>query len=353
MQPIRVLVVDDSRFFREFLRRGLLVELPPGSEIATAGEPFEARDRILDFHPDVMILDVEMPKMDGIEFLTKLLAQYDQPTIIVTSEPRYQELALHAGAKGFFVKSFAEGDAQALCVTLARKIERIVRDAHTNHTIGSIEPHHRAREPFAPAPAEMPAGDQGQIGSCRLIALGASTGGTEALATVIGMLRPTLPPIAVVQHIPPDFSRLFAERLNHESAFSCKEAADGDLLQPNHIYVAPGDQQMRVVSLGHLLRLTCRAEPRVNGHRPSVDVLFDSVAKVVGAHAVGAIFTGMGADGAKGLLAMRQAGSSTLGQDEATCVVYGMPRAAWELGAVERQLPLKSIPAALMALGRK
>ena len=156
MQPIRVLVVDDSMFFREFLRRGLLAVLPPGSEIAAAGEPFEARDRILDFHPDVMILDVEMPKMDGIEFLTKLLAQYDQPTIVVTSEPRYQELAMRAGAKGFFVKSFAEGDAQALCVTLARKIERIVRDAHTNHTIGSIEPHHRAREPFAPAPAEMP-----------------------------------------------------------------------------------------------------------------------------------------------------------------------------------------------------
>ena len=183
----------------------------------------------------------------------------------------------------------------------------------------------------------------------KIIALGASTGGTEALATLISGLRPPLPPIVIVQHIPSGFSRLFAERLNRESAFTVKEAAEGDHLEPNHIYVAPGDRQMRVRALGDLLLLSCHGTELVNGHCPSVDVLFDSVAPL-GKAAIGVILTGMGADGAKGLLRMRQQGARTLGQNEHSSVVYGMPKAAYELGSVEKQLELSAMPMAIMHL---
>ena len=185
-------------------------------------------------------------------------------------------------------------------------------------------------------------------GRISLIALGASTGGTEALARVVKNLVPPLPPIVIVQHIPPGFSRLFAQRLDRESMLSAKEAADGDRLLDNHVYVAPGDQHLRVRAAGGFFA-ACARGPKVNGHCPSVDVLFESVAKTVGSRALGVIFTGMGADGAEGLRRMREAGAQTLGQDEKTCVVYGMPRAAYELGAVERQLPLDAIAGAILA----
>jgi len=187
----------------------------------------------------------------------------------------------------------------------------------------------------------------------KLIALGASTGGTEALASLIQGLRPPLPPIVIVQHIPYGFSRLFAERLNNESAFTAAEAVDGERLQPNHIYVAPGDRQMRVRRLGSEFFVACRGTEQVSGHCPSVDVLFASVAEAAGAEALGVILTGMGADGAEGLLAMRKKGARTLGQDEATSVVYGMPRVAFERGAVMRQLPLHAIAGCIMSLAHQ
>ena len=186
--------------------------------------------------------------------------------------------------------------------------------------------------------------------SVKLIAFGASTGGTEALATLIRGLRPPLPPIVIVQHIPYGFSRLFAERLDKESAFIVVEAVDGEHLQPNHIYVAPGDRQMRVRRLGSEFFVSCRGTEQVCGHCPSVDVLFDSVAECAGSEALGVILTGMGSDGAEGLLRMRQKGARTFGQDEATSVVYGMPRAAFECGAVMRQLPLSAMAGCVMSL---
>lgn len=189
-------------------------------------------------------------------------------------------------------------------------------------------------------------------GRFRIIALGASTGGTEALAEVIRGLRPPLPPIVIVQHIPCGFSRLFAERLNQESAFTAKEAADGDWLLPDHIYVAPGDRQMRVRRMGDRFLLSCRGTELVNGHCPSVDVLFQSVAVAAGKAALGVILTGMGNDGGHGLLAMRKHGADTLGQDEQSSVVYGMPRVAYELGAVRRQLPLSVIAPTIMGLAQ-
>ena len=339
MQPVRVLLVDDSLFFRSMLERELHAFLPAGSQIQTAGDPFEARDAILAFVPDVMVLDVEMPRMDGIEFLRKLLAQYDQPTIVLTGDARYESLARDAGARDFLQKPVG-CSPEVFCEELARRIMRIAGKEKTD--VGAAE----GVSGMPPRQAMERLGKH--AGRISLIALGASTGGTEALARVVRNLVPPLPPIVIVQHIPPGFSRLFAQRLDRESMLSAKEAADGDRLLDNHVYVAPGDQHLRVRAAGGFFA-ACARGPKVNGHCPSVDVLFESVAKTVGSRALGVIFTGMGADGAEGLRRMREAGAQTLGQDEKTCVVYGMPRAAYELGAVERQLPLDAIAGAILA----
>ena len=339
MQPVRVLLVDDSLFFRSMLERELHAFLPAGSQIQTAGDPFEARDAILAFVPDVMVLDVEMPRMDGIEFLRKLLAQYDQPTIVLTGDARYESLARDAGARDFLQKPVG-CSPEVFCEELARRIMRIAGKEKTD--VGAAE----GVSGMPPRQAMERLGKH--AGRISLIALGASTGGTEALARVVRNLVPPLPPVVIVQHIPPGFSRLFAQRLDRESMLTAKEAADGDRLLNNHVYVAPGDQHLRVRAAGGFFA-TCARGPKVNGHCPSVDVLFESVAKTVGSRALGVIFTGMGADGAEGLRRMREAGAQTLGQDEKTCVVYGMPRAAYELGAVERQLPLDAIAGAILA----
>ena len=339
MQPVRVLLVDDSLFFRSMLERELHAFLPAGSQIQTAGDPFEARDAILAFVPDVMVLDVEMPRMDGIEFLRKLLAQYDQPTIVLTGDARYESLARDAGARDFLQKPVG-CSPEVFCEELARRIMRIAGKEKTD--VGAAE----GVSGMPPRQAMERLGKH--AGRISLIALGASTGGTEALARVVRNLVPPLPPVVIVQHIPPGFSRLFAQRLDRESMLSAKEAADGDRLLDNHVYVAPGDQHLRVRAAGGFFA-ACARGPKVNGHCPSVDVLFESVAKTVGSRALGVIFTGMGADGAEGLRRMREAGAQTLGQDEKTCVVYGMPRAAYELGAVERQLPLDAIAGAILA----
>ena len=326
MSGLRVLLVDDSLLFREMLAGELLHYLPEGSQIEKAADPFEARDRILVFSPHVMLLDIEMPKMDGIEFLRRLLMQYRQPTIMISGTPEYQQLALEAGAVGFVVKP--RGNIlQAGPVFFAQLAEKICAAAQAGSNVHQTARMHKS-----------------------LIAIGASTGGTEALAAVLKSLRPPMPGIDVVQHIPPMFSRLFAERLDAECQLKVKEAANQDMIRPNHVYIAPGDQHVRIRGSLELMRLECAAGERVNGHCPSVDVMFFSAAQIAGAAALGVILTGMGADGAKGLLAMRQAGAETIGQDERSCVVYGMPRAAWELGAVERQLPLTMIAGAITSL---
>ena len=322
MSGIRVLIVDDSLVFREMLSKELMPHLPSGSVIEKAMDPFEARDKILAFDPDVMLLDIEMPKMDGVEFLRRLLSQYDQPTIMLSGTPEYRQLALSAGAVDFVVKPsgnlrLAGGD---FFISLAAKLCAAATARTSQHK-------------------EMK----------RLIALGASTGGTEALASVLNAMEPPLPPIVIVQHIPPMFSRLFAERLDHDTKFSVKEAENGDVATPNHVYVAPGDKHLRVMGRRGPIRISCKKGEKVNGHCPSVDVMFDSVAENVGLAALGVIFTGMGSDGAKGLLKVRASGAMTIGQDERTCVVYGMPRVAYEIGAVKQQLPLQMIPGAITA----
>ncbi len=330
MAGVRVLLVDDSLLFRELLSKELLSYLPAGSQIEKAADPFEARDKILELEPQIMLLDIEMPKMDGIEFLRRLLTQYQQPTIAMSSQPAYREMALAAGAVDFIVKP----------------------DGHILQA-GPDFFAQLAAKLCAAAAAGMPAPplDIPSVGLRKgILAIGASTGGTEALAALLRNLHPPMPPIVVVQHIPPMFSRLFAQRLETECSLTVKEAEHGDIARADHVYIAPGDKHMRVRGTMSALHLDCIAGERVNGHCPSVDVLFFSVAAVAGKAALGVILTGMGADGAKGLLAMRQAGAETLGQDERSCVVYGMPRAAWELGAVQRQLPLQAMAGAITTI---
>lgn len=335
MRALHILVVDDSVLFRDAVAREIIPYLPLGSSVDKARNAFEARDKILEIQPDMMLLSVELPNMDGIEFLRRLLPQYKQKTIVLGGNSKDKEAAIAAGAVDFIHKDggnivcmeshFYKELADSICKALDIKRENFW---HTSSARGTAE-------------------------AINLIAIGASTGGTEALAEVMKNLRPPMPGIVVVQHIPPMFSRLFAQRLDSEGSLDVKEAESGDAVLPNHAFVAPGNYQLRVKRCGGRYLLECSEGARVNGHAPSVDVLFDSVALSAGASALGVILTGMGADGAKGLLAMRQAGARTLGQDEASSVVYGMPRAAWQMGAVERQLSLEAIAGVITALVRK
>ncbi|MFA6849134.1 MAG: chemotaxis-specific protein-glutamate methyltransferase CheB [Selenomonadaceae bacterium] len=328
MIGIRVLVVDDSMVFREALVKGLSQYLPKDSLVERAKDSFEARDKILEFEPDVMILDVEMPRMDGIEFLRRLIIQYPQPTVVLSGSERYRESAMNAGAKDFMIKP----DGMLL---------------RTGQFFAEL-----AQRAYNAAKSQQSTQAAMNRTTKRLIAIGASTGGTEAIAKILGGLTLPLPGIVIVQHIPPLFSTLFAERLNTTCCMKVKEAKGGEQVLPGCVFIAPGDKHMVVKKVAGNLQINCITGERVNGHCPSVDVLFDSVAEAVGDGAVGVILTGMGNDGAKGLLKMRQSGAKTLGQNEASSVVYGMPRAAYEIGAVERQLPLTSMAIGITSLVR-
>ena len=328
MAGIRVLIVDRSLFFRKGVERELSARLPKGSQFRLSGNAYDARDKILSFDPDVMILDADLPDMNGIMFLKKLMSQYTQPTIVLGGQKQQRLSALSAGAMDFMEKPDKKVAGSPFYQELARRVAGV-------------------------AGVELAAHEQTAKTSIRLIAMGASTGGTEALSTVLRKLKPPLPPIVIVQHIPPMFSRLFAERLDQECRLSVKEAEDGDTIMENTVYIAPGNHQMRVHRIGGIVQLSCTKEPKVGGHCPAVNVLFDSVAKQFGEDSLGVILTGMGADGSTGLLNMRNAGARTLGQDEASCVVYGMPKAAYEIGAVERQLPLDSIAKVMMEIAGK
>ena len=379
MDAIKILIVDDSMLFREVLNVGLKSRLPEGSHIEKAADPFEARDKILSFDPEVMILDVEMPNMNGIEFLKRLIVQYNLPTIVSSSRSIYKELAMQAGAFSFLEKPSSTFSTKGYIDALVREIELACQhgrallhgaqseDSHENGELKRVEALVRkadaepARKYVSyeivgsrPKPAAAPGRPQMPLPAreVELIAIGASTGGTEALSQILKELSPPLPPIVVVQHIPPMFSRLFAERLNNECVLGVKEAENGDRLKSNYVYIAPGDKQMMVKKFGDMMQLDVNHGPKVNGHCPSVDVLFDSVAERIGDGALGVILTGMGADGARGLLKMREAGAVTLGQDQESCVVYGMPKAAYEMGAVAQQLPLSAMACMITEVAR-
>jgi len=332
MKPIKVLVVEDSMVFRELLVQNLGKD-PEIQIVATAKDPFEARDAILEYHPDVMTLDIELPKMSGIEFLKKLMPQYPLPVVMISALSDKVFDALNAGAVDFVAKPSVSNRAE-LKEFISNELPAKIKIAATAK-VGNT----RRR-----TVQEQMKKYSSRAGRNLVIAIGASTGGTEAICSVAKEYGEDLPGIVVVQHMPPGFTAMYAKRLDNDCKMHVKEAETGDRVLPGHMLIAPGgDRHMRLVKVNGVYQVECRRGEKVNGHCPSVDVLFDSVAKVAGANALGIILTGMGGDGAKGLLAMRQAGARTIGQDESTCVVYGMPKVAYEIGAVEYQEKLQNI----------
>lgn len=312
MRPIKVLVVEDSMVFRELLVQSLSKD-PDIQVVGTAKDPFEARDAILEYKPDVMTLDVELPRMSGIEFLRKLIPQYPLPVVVISSLSDKVFDAMNAGAVDFVAKP---------SYTDRRQLENFVH----NELLVKIKIASTAKiSKIKKKVVQEVQQNFTSKGKNLIIAIGASTGGTEAICSVMKDYGADLPGIVIVQHMPPGFTEMYAKRLDNQCRIRVKEARTGDRVLPGTALIAPGgDKHMRVVNVGGNYQVEVVAGPKVNGHCPSVDVLFESVARVAGKDALGIILTGMGGDGAKGLLAMRQAGAKTIGQDESTCVVYGM-----------------------------
>lgn len=353
----RVLIVDDSAVVRQLLSEILAADAEI-EVVGTASDPYVAREKIKLLKPDVLTLDVEMPRMDGLMFLHNLMRLHPIPVVMISSltqrgaDTTLQALAL--GAVDFVSKPTLD-------------VQRGLR-GFAEEIITKVKMAARARvrvpeRPLLPAPGST--GTQSAPGASaltaararfrttdRLIAIGASAGGTEALRVVLEGMPADAPAVVITQHLPASFSAAFAERLDRHSAMAVREASDGEAILPGHAYIPKGGQHLRVIGDG--ARWRCRIDdgPAVNRHKPAVDVLFHSVAQTAGANAIGAILTGMGDDGARGLLAMRQAGARTLIQDEATAVVWGMPGAAHKLGAAEEIVPLERIAERLLTLAR-
>ena len=336
--PTKVLIVDDSPFVRSTLTR-VLADKDDIQVVGGAKDPFEARELIITYRPDVILLDIELPRMDGITFLSKLMKHYPVPVIMCSGvAPASSAAALRALELGAVevVPKPSSGGSRALSQlgeTLADKV--------------------RAAAIACPAPPPVPAPDKTRVQSFRhmggdpnryVMAIGASTGGTEAIRMLLAQVPPDSPPIVMVQHMPEGFTESFANRLDQLSDISVREAAEKDLLEPGVALLARGGMQMEVRNSAGKWRVVYTTNQPVNQHCPSVDVLFDSLARCSGRHLIGILLTGMGADGARGLFNLRQQGALTVGQDEGSCVVYGMPKVAVELGAVQHQAAPSSIP---------
>lgn len=341
MRSIKVLIVDDSIVFRELLVQNLRKD-PAITVVAAAKDPYEARDAIIRYKPDVMTLDIELPRMNGIEFLRKLMPQYPLPVVVISALSDKVFDAMDAGAVDFVGKP---------AISNRMQLEEFIRsELLVKIKIASTAKIGNIKRKVLSKDYEGPAVGKNNL----LVAIGASTGGTEAIFEVVKGFGPDIPGVVIVQHMPPGFTAMYAQRLNNQCRVRVKEAQTGDCVLPGHVLVAPGgDQHMRVVKVNGVYQVECRNGPRVNGHCPSVDVLFESVANTAKRDAVGIILTGMGGDGAKGLLAMREAGARTIGQDESTCVVYGMPKVAYDIGAVEYQVKLPDIAARTYAILNK
>ena len=335
---IRVLIVDDSAVVRRLVTDALRAD-PEIEVVGTAIDPYVARDKIKELNPDVLTLDLEMPRMDGLTFLRILMEQHPLPVVIMSSLSQrgsdYALEALRLGACDVLGKpagSYSFGDLGP------QLIARIKAAAGTH-----------LRRPTAIAPgrprqAARSGAGTGSFSARQVILLGASTGGTEALREVLTRLPAGLPGIAIVQHIPPIFSKAFADRLNTQCEFEVREAVDGDRLTPGLALIAPGNFHLMLQWQGDHYRARVTGGPQVWHQRPAVDLLFKSAADCGAApHAIAGILTGMGKDGAEGLLRLRELGATTFAQDEASCVVYGMPRAAWENGAAQRQLSIDRV----------
>lgn len=404
MDRIKLLVVDDSILFREVLSRYIqqddMIEI-----VGKAGDAYSARDMILQYEPDVMTLDLEMPRMDGAAFLKKLLPQYYIPTIVVSSSDE-RKAAKEAGAVEFLAKPAARtnNDMAQFAEELCAAIRRAYKSNHPNvnidikatvklpvkPTVSQPAPQSAVKPAVSAVPPKSSMSEMARVAAMAekavsqtaqsisnsgvqsiyenkdksamaaaaaanapkhaklkkseaIIALGASTGGTEALEQVIRVFPADTPPVIIVQHMPAGFTKLYSERLNRSCKMEVKEAVDGERLRRGLIVVGAGEHHLRLCKDRQGWYISSKPGEKVSGHCPSVDVMFNSVAEVAGPLAIGAILTGMGRDGADGLLKMRQAGAFTIGQDKETCVVYGMPMEAYNCGAVEVQAPLYKI----------
>lgn len=388
MAKIRVLIVDDSLFFRTSLER-MLKKDPEIEIVGMAYDAADAMQKIQQLRPNVVTLDVEMPRMNGIEFLGKLLPVYSVPVVVVSSAPVHVFDALSAGAVDFVRKPELKSpsDFAAFAADLAEKIKAAsmarvhlkkavsaaaVATAATAAAAGNTArtpapARSQALAPLAPLAASAAASAATAAAALRspmasavsaakkdtLIAIGASTGGTEATIAVVKNLPASTPGIVIVQHMPPVFTNMYAQRLNRICNMSAIEATDMMRVEQGKIIVAAGDYQLRVMRDAQGYYVTVRPGEKVSGHCPSVDVMFESVASAAGARAIGVLLTGMGQDGANGLLKMRRAGAYTIGQDQESCVVYGMPAVAFEIGAVQKQLPVDQITGDIITyLGR-
>ena len=338
-KPVRVLIVDDSAVIRQLL--SMLLSEDPGIEVVgTAGDPLIARERIKELNPDVVTLDVEMPNMDGVTFLRKIMSLRPMPVVMISTLTQVGAEttleALEIGAVDFIAKpvhDVAHGLSE-----IASELQAKVKHAA----------HARVGVRHAPAKTRAQRPDWKSGSSDRIIAIGASTGGVEALKTLLMGMPAVCPPIIITQHMPPRFTAAFAERLNRECPMRVSEAVHNEFIEPNHAYIAPGAFHLELARSGGHYRCNLSEAPAVSGHRPSVDVLFSSVAKVAGKAAIGVILTGMGKDGAEGMCLMREAGAMTLGQDEASSLIYGMPRVAFERGGVVRQSSLSHMAEAIL-----
>ena len=354
MSKIRVMIVDDSAVVRQVLTATLSAD-PGISVIGAASDPVFALDKMNKEWPDVIVLDVEMPRMDGITFLKKIMAEHPTPVVICSTltekgaETTLQ--ALSAGAVSIVTKPkiglklFLEDASDNLVATVKAA-------ARANlHRLGTTScPLPVAPKLTADAVLAATSGHAMAQTTEAIVAIGTSTGGTQALEAVLTVLPRVCPGIVIVQHMPEKFTEAFANRLNGISQIEVREAKSGDRVMPGLALIAPGGRHMMLKRSGAYYHVDVVDGPLVNRHRPSVDVLFRSAAKCAGSNALGIIMTGMGDDGARGLREMREAGARTIGQDEATCVVYGMPKEAVKLGAVERTLPLGDIPQSILSL---
>lgn len=324
-KPISLLLIDDSLVFREALAKGLSHE-PLINVLPTASNSADALEKIQKFRPDVIVCDIEMPGMNGIEFIKKHIHDLKIPTISLSSLSNLKELAMRAGATAFMSKPKYAGNSE-VTMFIKELLALIIQLGRA-----SLQ---------APVEKKNSLSMFGMKG--KIITIGASTGGTEAIHKVLSNLPSNCPPILITQHIPYGFSRMFAERLNESAPMVVKEAVNGDRLRPGLALVAPGNKHMTLKRVHDYYIVECRHGEKVNGHIPSVDVLFHSVANTAGENSIGILLTGMGKDGAIGLLHMRQTGAKTFAQDEKSSIVYGMPKAAYDIGAVEKQVTLEKI----------
>jgi two-component system chemotaxis response regulator CheB len=330
---VRVLVVDDSPTMREVITQTLIAD-PQIEVVGHAGDPNEARAAIKLLHPDVITLDIEMPNMDGLEFLEKIMRLRPTPVVMVST---LTQAGAQVNLRALEIGAFD-------CVAKPSSYDKNSFEQLAEKVKAAAGSRRHAPRRVAAAPAAA----SGFAPDGRIVAIGSSTGGVEALIEILRKFPANCPPTVISQHMPATFTRSFAERLNKLCAPTVTEAADGAAIATGQVLLAPGSAHLEITGATQP-RVRLSDAERVNGHRPSVDVMFQSVRKAFNDRVVGVILTGLGRDGAEGLLALRQAGAETIGQDEASCVVYGMPKAAYELGAVQRQLPLEKIGDRILA----